>query len=252
MARQQSRARYRALIEYDGAAYFGFQRQSAGQPTIQSELESALAHLARQPVPITGSGRTDSGVHAAGQVVSFTIDWRHGADALKRALNANLPDDIAVLQLEEASPDFHPRFDARRRTYHYRIYNAPVRSPLRRRRCWHVSRRLDLDAMNQAAALLVGTHDFATFGQPPQGENTVREVFAAQWLREQEFIVFHITANAFLYRMVRSLVGSLVAVGLGSWSVTDFAEAFHTCDRARSAAAAPPQGLTLASVHYDE
>lgn len=242
--------RYRALIEYDGRNYFGFQRQREGFPTIQGELEGVLSELARQPVPVTGAGRTDSGVHALGQVISFTIEWRHEPDALARALNANLPRDIAALSVEETSSDFHPRYDARRRAYKYLVFSAPVRSPLRRLRSWHVRRTMDIERMNEATALLAGVHDYATFGLPPQGENTVREVFRAGWQENGECFEFDIEANAFLYRMVRSLVGSLVAVGVQSWQVGDFAAAMSACDRNRSAAAAPPQGLYLASVTY--
>lgn len=242
--------RYRALIEYDGTDYYGFQRQRDGFPTIQGEIESALSQLVRKPVSITGAGRTDSGVHAMGQVVSFTIEWRHGVDALQRALNANLPGDIVALRVEETSLTFHPRYDARRRTYRYLIYNAPVRSPLRRMRSWHIRQSLELDVMNEAATLLVGVHDFVTFGLPPQGDNSVREIYQAGWRKRSEFLEFTVEANAFLYRMVRSLVGSLVAVGTQSWCVVDFATALQACDRNRSAAAAPPQGLYLASITY--
>jgi tRNA pseudouridine38-40 synthase len=242
--------RYRALIEYDGRNYFGFQRQREGFPTIQGELESVLSSLVRRPVSVTGAGRTDSGVHALGQVVSFTIEWRHEPDALARALNANLPRDIAALSVVETSSEFHPRYDAQRRAYKYLVYTAPVRSPLRRLRSWHVSRALDVEAMNRAASFLPGVHDFATFGLPPQGENTVREVFHAGWQEKGECLEFSIEATAFLYRMVRSLVGSLVAVGTCSWQVCDFEAAFAACDRNRSAAAAPPQGLYLASITY--
>lgn len=243
--------RFRALVEYDGTNYCGFQRQRRGFSTIQGELEGVLAQLAQQPVSVTGAGRTDSGVHALGQVISFTIEWRHGADALQRALNANLPEDIAILSVEETSPSFHPRFDARRRAYLYLVYNRPVRSPLHRRRSWHIGRPLDLGKMNEAAASLVGQQDFGTFGLPPQGDSTVREIFAARWRQEAPYLAFDIEANAFLYRMVRSLVGSLVSVGTGAWTVDDFIRALRACDRNRSAAAAPPQGLYLASITYE-
>jgi tRNA pseudouridine38-40 synthase len=244
--------RYRAQVEYDGTNYCGFQRQRDGFLTIQGELERVLTNLAQQSVSITGAGRTDSGVHALGQVISFTIEWRHDASALQRAMNANLPEDIVVKHLQETAESFHPRFDARRRSYLYRVYNEPVRSPLYRGRSWHVARRLDLGEMNEAAASLIGRKDFATFGLPPQGESTEREVFSAVWHAEAQFLVFQIEANAFLYRMVRSLVGSLVAVGSGAWTVDDFIAAFQAKDRSRSAAAAPPQGLFLASITYKD
>jgi tRNA pseudouridine38-40 synthase len=245
-------ARFRALVEYDGTDYFGFQRQIADQPTIQSELERVLCQIVQEPITITGSGRTDSGVHATGQVISFDSEWHHTVADLQRALNANLPADIAFLQLDIAEPTFHPRFDARQRAYEYNIYNAAVRSPLRRQRCWHIAKPLDWERMNEAASSLLGIHDFATFGQPPQGTITVREVFAAQWEKRNEFLVFSITANAFLYRMVRSIVGSLKAVGEGRWTVEQFEAALAACDRSRSGQAAPAQGLTLVSVTYGE
>lgn len=238
-------------MAYDGARYCGFQRQVSSQPTVQQELEQALARIAASPVNVKGAGRTDSGVHAAGQVISFDLPWRHGEQALIRAINANLPDDIALRALTEASPDFHPRFDARRRVYRYYVYNQPLPDPLRRLYSWHVQRPLDVDAMNRAAAHLVGVYDFATFGQAPQGENTTRELFHAEWRREGDELVFTIEGNAFLYRMVRSIVGSLCAVGRGEWGVEQFVAAFRAADRSQAATTAPPHGLVLVAVMYD-
>lgn len=242
--------RYRAVVEYDGTDYLGFQRQREDQPTIQATLEKVVSALARKQISITGAGRTDSGVHALGQVISFDLDWTHGAVALLRAMNANLPADVAVLELKETTPGFHPRFDAQRRVYDYYIYNAHHRSPLRRRYSLHVRRPLNLERMNEAAAGLVGKRDFATFGQPPQGENTVRQVFEASWRRKDEFIVFRVEANAFLYRMVRSLVGTMIMVGDESWSVEEFTHALRACDRSKAGAVAPAHGLFLVSVEY--
>jgi tRNA pseudouridine38-40 synthase len=172
--------------------------------------------------------------------------------ALLRAMNAHLPDDIAVIDLAEAAPGFHPRFDARRRTYAYYILPGPVRRPLWRQRAWRVAQLLDVARMNAAAARLIGRHDFATFGRAPVGENTVREVYRAAWRVEGEMLVFRITANAFLQRMVRSLVGSLKEVGAGKWSVDDLAAALAAGERQRSATAAPAHGLYLESVEYDD
>jgi len=245
-------ARFRALIEYDGTNYFGFQRQKADQPTIQSALEQAISQIVRSPVVVSGSGRTDSGVHATGQVISFDSEWRHSVTDLQKALNANLPADIAILQLGIAEPTFHPRFDARRRAYEYNIYNAAVYSPLRRQRSWHVAKPLDRERMNQAAACLPGVRDFATFGQPPQGEVTVREVFAAHWEQLDFVLGFFSDADVLLYRMVRSIVGSLKAVGDGSWTVEQFEAALAARDRSRSGKVAPAQGLILVSVTYGE
>ncbi len=244
--------RYRATVEYDGSDYFGFQRQAPGQPTIQAELERALGIIAAQPVAVAGAGRTDTGVHARGQVIAFDLDWSHGVDALQRAVNANLPADIVLLDVQIAAPGFHPRFDARRRRYVYTIYNAPVRSPLRRLQSWHLAEALDVAAMNEAAGVLVGEHDFATFGQPPQGQNTVRVLYQAGWQRENELLLFTIEGNAFLQRMVRSIVGSLRLVGDGRWTVANFVAAFHARERDRAGQTAPPHGLYLAAVTYDD
>ena len=243
---------YRALIAYDGTAYAGFQRQREGQPTIQGALERVLAELAQGPIRIKGAGRTDSGVHARGQVIGFELEWRHGPGALQQALNAYLPADIAVLNLEQCEAGFHPRFDARRRAYEYIIYNAAVRSPIGRQYAWHVKRPLDEYKMNQAAQALVGVQDFATFGQPPQGENTVRELFTAVCRRDGKQVSIFIEANAFLQRMVRSIAGSLKLVGEGSWSVEQFVIALEACDRSRCGTVAPPHGLYLVSVTYDQ
>ncbi len=245
-------ARYAALIEYDGTNYFGFQRQKATFSTIQGEIEHVLSQLAGLPVTITGAGRTDTGVHATGQVISFTFDWRHPTRALKRALNAKLPDDIVILNLKEVDDRFHPRYDAKRRVYRYYVLNRLERSPVQRRYSWHVRKPLKIEVMNKAASQLIGVHDFATFGIPPQGNNSVRELFTAQWQPKKGLLLFEISANAFLYRMVRSLVGSLVAVGLQNWQLDDFEAAFQACDRNRSAPAAPSQGLFLAAIEYDE
>ena len=241
--------RYKALVAYDGTAYNGFQRQ-LDQPTIQGELEQAIHIIFRQPVTVIGAGRTDSGVHALGQVVAFDLDWPHGVEALLRALNVNLPDDIAIQELTEAQSDFHPRFDARRRAYVYNIYNYSVRHPQYRYQSWHVSRPLNLERMNEAAVSILGEHDFATFGQPPQGENTTRYVYSAEWRLKEPFLTFTIEANAFLYRMVRSLVGSMKMVGEGTWTVEAFVDALAAKDRSQAGQTAPPQGLFLQSVTY--
>lgn len=242
--------RYQAIIEYDGTDYCGFQRQLTG-PSIQQELEKAIKVISGVETTVIGAGRTDSGVHAFGQVVAYDLDWSHGLNALWQAINANLPPDIAVSRLSEAKDDFHPRFDAKKRTYVYYVYNKPVRSPFFRRTSWYVSQQLDIDRMNLAAKAIVGEHDFATFGRPPQGDNSIRQVYRAEWNRNKSLIVFTIEANAFLYRMVRSLVGSMKAVGEGSWTVERFKAALKARDRNQAAQTAPPHALFLASVTYE-
>ncbi len=247
-------ARYRATVAYDGTAYFGFQRQAAGVPTIQLRLEEALECLAEQGRrgDVVGAGRTDTGVHASGQVVAFDLDWAHGVEALRRALNANLPDDIAVRRVAEARDGFHPRYDALSRTYVYRLVIAPVRDPLRRLYAWHREGELDIAAMQVAAGSLIGVHDFSAFGTPPQGENPVRTVYEATWQAGGDEMIFTIRANAFLYRMVRRIVGTLVQVGEGRMTPARFQDILTGRDLAQSAAPAPPWGLALVAVEYQD
>ncbi len=236
-------------MAYDGTEYSGFQRQ-ANAPTVQAALEAALAQIGQENVTVLGAGRTDAGVHAVGQVIAFDTSWKHGLDALLRALNAVLPADIAVRAVEEAASDFHPRYDARSRCYRYTLYNAPVRCPLARRYSLHVSAPLDVESMRRAASLLPGTHDFAAFGQPPEGESTVRTVFRAELQGTPPWLMFEIEANAFLYRMVRSIMGTLLQVGHGEISVDYFAAVFESCDRSKAGPTAPPHGLCLMEVKY--
>jgi len=241
--------RVRAVVAYDGTGYCGFQRQ-ANALTVQAALEAALAQVTQERVTVLAAGRTDAGVHAAGQVIAFDTAWRHRVGDLQRALNAVLPADIAVQEVDECAPGFHPRYDARSRHYRYTLYNAPVRCPLTRRYSLHVATPLDVAAMQRAAQSLVGEHDFATFGRPPQGEITVRHVLMAEWGGEPLWLTFDIEANAFLYRMVRSIVGTLLQVGQGGMGLGEFVAALASCDRSRAGPTAPPHGLCLIEVRY--
>jgi tRNA pseudouridine38-40 synthase len=258
--------RVRGLVAYDGTEYSGFQRQ-ANALTVQEVLEAALAQVTastREAITILAAGRTDTGVHATGQVVAFDTAWRHGLDDLWRALNAVLPADVSFLQLEECAPDFHPRYDARGRRYRYKVCNTPVRWPLALRYSLHVVAPLDVAAMQRAAQLLVGEHDFAAFGQPPKrGRSTVRRVLVAEWTEKPAcgcahdervqglpWLNFDIEANAFLYRMVRSIVGTLLQVGQGRMTVEEFSAVLASCDRSQAGPTAPPHGLCLVEVKY--
>ena len=241
--------RVRATVAYDGTDYRGFQRQ-ANAPTVQAALEAALAQVTQGTISVLAAGRTDAGVHAAGQVIAFDTAWRHGPSDLQRALNAVLPADIAVLEVAEAASDFHPRYDARSRRYRYTLYNARVRWPLARRYSLHVTAPLNVALMQEAAQALVGEHDFATFGSPPQGRVTVRRVVTAEWCGEPPWLAFDIEANAFLYRMVRSIVGTLLRVGRGEMGVEDFAAVLAAGDRSLAGPTAPPHGLCMMGVKY--
>lgn len=248
-------AKWRAVLAYDGTAYQGFQRQADGVPTVQAAVEAALMRLAGGAVTVVGAGRTDTGVHATGQVIAFEMAWRHEPQALVQALNAMLPDDIAVQEAQPAEPDFHPRFSARSRLYRYRVYAAPVRHPLLNR-AWHVRADLDGEAMGQGAEMLIGRRDFASFGQPPQGTNTVRTVFQSEWAREPLYSgalwTYTIEADAFLQHMVRRIVGMLVDIGRGWRTLADLEATTARAQLGRDPwTLAPPHGLTLEQVRYD-
>jgi tRNA pseudouridine38-40 synthase len=241
--------RFWARVEYDGTDFHGFQVQAA-ERTVQGEIERALQAVTGARTRVVGAGRTDRGVHARGQVISFSSAWRHSLPDLHRALNAVLGADVAILEMDLAPEDFHPRFSATRRVYRYMILNQAWRSPLERRTAWQITQKLDLDRMADASQSLTGTQDFATFGQPPQGVNTVRTVYGAGWQAEGSRICFTIEANAFLYRMVRSIVGTLVLVGWGQVSPREFEGFLQARDRSLVKQVAPAHGLCLMRVDY--
>lgn len=252
--------RYRAVVAYDGTRFQGFQRQAGDTPTVQAALEAAIERVTGQRVRLKAAGRTDTGVHATGQVVAFDVVWRHATADLWRALNANLPADVVLNALDEAPPDFHPRFAARSRVYEYTLYVAPVRQPLLDRYAWHVpvGQPLNNERMQRAADLLRGVHDFAAFGQPPQGETTVRQVFRSQVLvlppppPVMQLLRYQIEANSFLYHMVRRIVGALVRVGSGALPLDEFARALHSAQGDWPNQAAPARGLCLIAVTYED
>jgi tRNA pseudouridine38-40 synthase len=247
--------RYRATVEYDGTDFQGFQVQAQGL-TVQGELEKAIERVTQRQVRVLGAGRTDTGVHASGQVIAFDVSWRHKTQDLHRALNAVLPIDIAIRDLTVTHPTFHPRFDARWRRYRYTILNQPVRSPLWARYAHHVSEPLDVGMMREASRQLIGRHDFAAFGKPTQGDSTIREVIRAEWFveyskgMEGRLLAFEITANAFIYRMVRNIVGTLLRVGRGELTPDEVMALLGTGDRVAAGPPAPARGLCLVRVEY--
>jgi len=248
--------RYRATLAYDGSAYCGFQRQAGNTPTVQKAVEDALRSVTHQTTTIVGAGRTDSGVHATGQVITFEIEgWSQGSVKLVKALNATLPPDIRLRDAVEA-PGFHPRFDAASRRYRYTILRADVQNPLLNGRAWMISHRLEGAAMQTAAQMLIGKHDFATFGNPPQGDNSVREVFISTWTQRPdswgEIFEYVVEATAFLHHQVRRMVGMMAEVGQGRVSLSEFEARFRAADIHQSKPAAPPQGLILEAVRYRE
>jgi tRNA pseudouridine38-40 synthase len=242
--------RYKVTLAYDGTHFYGFQRQGQTR-TVQAVVEAALRRLSWQGRAILSSGRTDSGVHAAGQVVAFDLDWAHSLKELKGALNANLPVDVAAKTVEIVPADFHPRFDAISRCYRYTLLSAPERDPLRDRYVWRVWPPCEVDRLQAAAHLLHGTHDFAAFGTPPRsGGSTIRTVFQAGWQIEEEALLsFEVTANAFLYHMVRRMVFLQVLVGQHRLSLETFQAGIEKA-QPLTPGLAPPQGLALKEVRY--
>lgn len=242
--------RFAGRLAYDGTRYYGFQRQGDVLVSVQATLEEALTQITGEPVETIGAGRTDTGVHASGQVIAFDAVWNHTAEELLRAININLPRDIALQSLREVAEGFHPRYAALSRTYLYRLYISPTRDPLRERYTWHHILPLDWEAMQAALYHLHGEHDFATFGQPPKGNNTIRVMYGAHIATAGDEILITLTANAFLKRMVRSIIGTLVEVGRGNMNVAEFEAAFRSADRKQAGTSAPPHGLTLMHVVY--
>lgn len=242
-------ARYQIILAYDGTDFFGFQRQGNTR-TVQAEVESALRQLGWQGRAIIFAGRTDSGVHASGQVAAFDLDWKHEITALGRAINAHLPLDVSVKEVMVAGPNFHPRYDALSRTYRYRTYFGEVRNPLLDRYAWRVDPPAKLVQLNQAAQKTVGRHDFAAFGSPPRtGGSTIREVYRAEWKEDNGGLWFEVTANAFLYRMVRRMVFLHVRVGQGFLGLEEYAKGVEEA-KSQVPGLAPPQGLTLVAAKY--
>ena len=245
--------RFRALLSYEGTAYQGFQRQAGDAPTIQLAVERAIAEATGQGTTVLGAGRTDTGVHATGQVIAFDVEWTHDALALCRAINARLPGDIALWAVARHD-GFHPRFDALARRYQYTVAIAPYRLPLLRYRAWQLRTDLNGERMREAAGKLAGKRDFAAFGQPPQGENTVRTVFFSEWATAERpgytEWVYTIEADAFLQHMVRRIVGALVDVGRGALSLEAFAEVIASARLRQKGSIAPPHGLVLEYVRY--
>ncbi len=247
----EPRRNLRLLLEYDGSRYHGWQRQK-GDLSIQQVIEEALQRLTGEQVALIGSGRTDAGVHALGQVASFRTTSAIPLKAFHEGLNSMLPYDIAVLEAREAPPEFHARKSALSKTYEYRILNRPSRSPLHHHYGWWLAHRLDPEGMIAAAAALPGEHDFSAFRASGSGNrNPVRRIFTARWQTHPGgWLRFTITGNGFLRGMVRSLVGTMVEVGKGKAEPALLAELLESGERRLAGPTAPAQGLYLVAVVY--
>ena len=244
--------RYKLLIEYDGGPYKGFQLQAPDIPSVQGSLERAIAAFTGERPILYVAGRTDTGVHATGQVAHFENArvWR--PQVVRDAINAHLvPEPIAVVQAEVAADDFHARFSATGRRYLYRILNRRAPPALEQGRVWHVKKRLDHEAMHAAAQRLVGRHDFTTFRDMQcQARSPVKTLDLLRVWREADEVLCEFASRSFLHRQVRSMVGSLVEVGAGRWSADQLQAALEARDRRRCGQVAPPQGLYLTAVEY--
>ncbi|HEY2178973.1 MAG TPA: tRNA pseudouridine(38-40) synthase TruA [Caulobacteraceae bacterium] len=245
--------RYRLTVEYDGGPFNGFQAQ-AGQPSVQGAIERAIEAFSGEAARITAAGRTDAGVHAAGQVIHFDLAREWPAAVVMNALNAHLRAlPIAALEAARVPADFHARFSAQGRRYLYRILNRPGPPALKAGQVWHIRAPLDVAAMQTGAEALVGRHDFTTFRDAAcQAKSPIKTLDEAGVTRAGEEVHLAFAARSFLHRQVRSMAGSLVQVGLGRWSVADFAAALAAKDRAACGPVAPAAGLVLVGVDYPE
>lgn len=245
--------RFKLTIEYDGGPFVGWQRQDNG-PSVQAALEAAIRGFCGETVTVHAAGRTDAGVHALGQVVHIDLEKATTADTVRDAVNAHLrPQPVAVVRADPVEDGFHARFSAIKRQYLYRLSNRRAPLTLTRAQVWNVPQRLDVEAMHQAAQVFVGHHDFTTFRSVHcQAETALRTVDAVTVARAGDEILVTVRARSFLHNQVRSMVGSLKAVGTGKWCARDLADALAARDRRACGPVAPPHGLYLERVEYPD
>lgn len=242
--------RYQVILAYDGTNFHGWQKQPDAR-TVQGVFEDGLRTLGWQDKSTLAAGRTDAGVHASGQVVAFDLPWPHTTRDLLRALNDNLPPDVAVREVMSASDDFHPRHSAMGRRYQYRLFCDRIRDPLRERYAWRVWPQVFREPLERALEYLIGSHDFSAFGAPhTPGGSTVRVISHAAWHTDGSDLLFEVVGNAFLYHMVRRLVFILVKVGQGELHPDIMLDSLDNPDQPRIHGLAPPQGLFLCEVIY--
>ena len=250
---ERSRQRWKCLVAYDGTAFSGWQAQP-DHNAVQDHIERRLAELLGGAVRIHGSGRTDAGVHARGQVFHFDGAWRHGSERLLAALRGGLPPTIQVRAAEPVGDDFHARYSAIGKIYHYHLIHGTWADPFEHRFTWSVPRRLDVVAMRAVAEVLRGRHDFRAFSAfgGEERENTVRTLARLELVGDGARLRIEAEAEGFLYKMVRSLVGALVYAGMGKLSPSRASELLLNRERTAEVETAPPQGLCLMRVHYPE
>lgn len=238
------------IIEYDGTNYHGWQKQK-NAITVQHTIERAIKGLTGETVDLTGSSRTDFGVHALGQVANFMTTSGIPGDRFSYALNRMLPDDIVIKDSRDVSPDFHARFKSKGKKYRYVIYNSRFPSAIFKNRAYHVSYELDFESMQKAALYFLGTHDFSSFRASGSSVKTsVRTITEVLLQRDDEIIRFEISGDGFLYNMVRIIVGTLVEVGMGRINAEDIPDILKSLERKRAGRTAPAKGLYLVEVYY--
>ncbi len=243
--------RYKITIEYDGTPFIGWQKQE-GQPSVQDVLETALKTYFRTETPVCGSGRTDAGVHALGQVAHFDCDKKLKSKEFIYSINSLMrPNPVVIKKLEKVDEEFHARFSAIQRTYLYRIQNTPYPPALNKGRVWFINQKLNIKKMNEAAQLLLGKHDFSTFRAANcQAKSPIKTLDFIELKRKGEEVQMVIKARSFLYHQVRNIIGTLVLVGSGKWSIPDFQTAFEAKDRKKGGQTAPAEGLYFIQVKY--
>jgi tRNA pseudouridine38-40 synthase len=244
--------RFQIDLAYDGTEFHGSQYQPELR-TVQGELERGLLKIGWKGKSVLFAGRTDAGVHAAGQVIAFDLDWGHTESELQKAINAVLPPDISAVEVKRTSADFHPRYQALSREYHYQILNSPTRDPLQERYIWRVWPKLDVHLMEKASRHLIGTHDFAALGKPHQpGSSTIRMISRTAWRKKENKLVFELVGNAFLYHMVRHIVAVLVKIGQGLEPEQRLKEYLDYPGGPEAQGLAAAQGLSLVEVKYQD
>ncbi len=243
--------RYKLCISYDGTPFCGWQRQKSG-PSIQQTIEEALAICLKKEITLFGSGRTDAGVHAYNQIAHFDFDDELNLYKLRESLNALVrPHPISIKSVEIVPDDFHARFSAKKRTYIYKIFNAPYPPALDNTRVWWYRHPLDVDKMQNAAQILVGKHDFSTFrASECQAKSPIKTIDSITFEQQNEYVIMSITAKSFLHHQVRNIIGSLVLVGANKWSQNDLKKALETKDRKAGGPTAPASGLYFYHIEY--
>lgn len=242
----------RLLLQYEGTRYQGWQKQTSSANTIQGKLENVLTRMCGEEIEVQGSGRTDAGVHALGQVANFHTCCELSCREMQDYMNTYLPEDIAVISVTEASPRFHSRLNAVGKVYIYRVINSTVPDVFLRRYAWEMPEQIDVDAMRQAAELLLGEHDFKSFTSTKKGKkSTVRQIHRIEIDKRGDALTFTFEGNGFLHHMVRILVGTLLEVGKGERTPESMLQILEAKSRDAAGMLVPAKGLTLSNVFYD-